>query len=142
MFSEAGGFYLRMLESGLLSPGFDVGYSSNEKTAYVMMTGESDDPEMLLCEIKKHISKSIEEGICKRDFEREKKCMYASYISDFDLTEDIAFSMNSYTWEGVDLFAYPDIIGEIKYEDVKKLSLELFKEEYFTLSVVAPQREE
>ena len=142
MFSEAGDFYLQMLESGLLSPGFDVGYSSNEKTAYVMMTGESDNPEMLLCEIKKHISKSIGEGICKDDFEREKKCMYASYISDFDLTEDIAFSMNSYTWEGVDLFAYPDIIGEIKYEDVKKLSLELFKEEYFTLSVIAPQREE
>ena len=92
--------------------------------------------------MKKHISKSIEEGICKDDFEREKKCMYASYISDFDLPEDIAFSMNSYTWVGVDLFANPDIIGEIKYEDVKKLSLELFKEEYFTLSVIAPQREE
>ncbi len=142
MFSESGEFYLKMLESDLLSPGFDVGYSSNAKTAYIMMSGESDDPEKLLYEIKKHISNCIENGICRTDFEREKKCMYASYISDFDLTEDIAFSMNSYAWEGVDLFEYPSIIGEIKYEDALHLLKELFREEFFTLSVVEPLMEE
>ncbi len=142
LFSEAGEFYCDMLEKGLISPGFDVGYSSNARTAYAMMSGESDDPETLLREIKGHISESIGRGIDRRDFEREKRCMYSSYISDFDLTEDIAFSLNSYTWEGIDLFAYPDIIEKIKYEDVEALADELFKDEYFTLSVIEPQREE
>ncbi len=142
MFSESGDFYLRMLDRGLISPGFDVGYSSNSKTAYVMMSGESDDPEVLLCEIRKYISDSIENGIDINDFEREKKCMYSSYISDFDLTEDIAFSMNSYAWEGIDLFDYPEIIQEIKYEALEPLAREIFKDKYFTLSVVTPQREE
>ncbi len=142
LFSEAGDFYSEMLEKGLISPGFDVGYSSNARTAYAMMSGESDAPEALLREIKCHIAKCIDQGIDKCDFEREKKCMYASYISDFDLTEDIAFSMSSYTWEGIDLFAYPDIIGSIEYNDVVTLAKELFKDEFFTLSVIAPQREE
>ncbi len=142
MFSEAGDFYSQMLEMGLISPGFDVGYSANVNTAYVMMSGESDDPEAFLCEIKKHIKYCIEKGIDRRDIEREKKCMYASYISDFDLTEDIAFSMTSYAWEKLDLFSYPDIISEIRYEDVMNLACEIFKDEYFTLSVIVPQREE
>ncbi len=142
LFSEAGEFYCEMLERGLISPGFDVGYSSNARTAYAMMSGESDDPRALLLEIKKHISESVVNGIDRQDFEREKKCMYSSYISDFDLTEDIAFSLNSYTWEGIDLFAYPDIIGKIKYEDMVSLADELFHDEYFTLSVIEPQGEE
>ena len=142
MFSEAGDFYLGMLEKNLLSPGFDVGYSSNSKTAYVMMSGESDAPETLLSEIKKHISRSIENGLDRRDFDREKKCMYASYVSEFDLTEDIAFALMSYTWEGLDLFSYPEIIGEITFEDTVSIANEIFKDEYFTLSVVEPQRKE
>ena len=68
--------------------------------------------------------------------------MYASYISEFDVTEDIAFSLTSYWWEGLDLFSYPDIISEIRYEDVMALCNEMFSEEYFTLSVIYPQREE
>ncbi len=142
MFSEAGDFYLDMLDRNLVSPGFDVGYSANSRTAYIMMSGESDDPEALLHEIKKHIKDCIETGLDRRDFDREKKCMYASYISDFDLTEDIAFLLNSYTWEGIDLFSYPDMIREIKFEDMARLAKEIFKDEFFTLSVIRPQRRE
>ena len=142
MFSEAGDFYLEMLDRGLLSPGFDVGYSSNSTTAYVMMTGESDDPSALLSEIKTHIRKSLDNGLSRQDFEREKKCMYAFYISSFDLTEDIAFSMLSYAWEGIDLFSYPEMISSIEYEDVLPLAENIFNDEYFTMAVVRPQRKE
>ncbi|MBR3879794.1 MAG: insulinase family protein, partial [Clostridia bacterium] len=142
MFSEAGEFYSGMLDEGLISPGFDVGYSASATTGYIMMSGESDCPERVLAEIKKHIEKTQKTGIDSRDFEREKKCMYSSYISEFDVTEDIAFSLTSYTWEGLDVFSYPEIISEIRYEDVMALCYEMFKEEYFTLSVIYPQREE
>ncbi len=138
MFSEAGDFYLDMLERGLVAPGFDVGYSANEHTAYIMMSGESDDPKALLSEIKEQISKNRKNGLDKRDFEREKKCMYASYISDFDLTEDIAFSMSSYASERLGLFVYPELINSIDFEYVNKLADEIFNDEYFTLSVVLP----
>ncbi len=141
LFSESGEFYSRMLDSGLISPGFDVGYSASASTGYIMMSGESDEPETLLAEIKKHIANSIIKGIEKKDFDREKKCMYASYISDFDVTEDIAFSLTSYTWEGLDLFDYPDIISDIRYEDVLFLADKIFKDEFFTLSVILPETE-
>ena len=142
MFSEAGDFYLKMLDEGIISPGFDAGYSASATTGYIMMSGESDCPETVLSEIKKHINSVQKAGIEVRDFEREKKCMYSSYISEFDVTEDIAFSLTSYTWEDLDVFSYPEIISEIRYEDVMALCHEMFKDEYFTLSVIYPQREE
>ena len=140
IFSEAGDFYLDMLEKGLVSPGFDVGYSSNERTAYVMMSGESDNPKELLECIKKQITFAINGGLDISDFERERKCMYASYVSEFDMTEDIAFLLNSYTWESVELFSYPDMIKNITFDDVCKIAEEIFKEEFFTLSVVKPDK--
>lgn len=138
MFSEAGDFYLDMLDRGLVSPGFDVGYSSNEKTAYVMMSGESDDPEALLEQIKLKIDDAVNGGLKIEDFEREKRCMYASYVSEFDMTEDIAFMLNSYAWEGIDIFSYPNIISSISFDDVCNIAQKVLKDEFFTLSVVRP----
>ena len=139
MFSEAGEFYLDMLESGIVSPGFDSGYSSSAKTAYVMMSGESDSPETLLERIKEHISKCRREGLDRSDFEREKRCVYASYISDFDSTEDIAFALTSYAYDGVDLFEYPKIIESVTFEYVCELLDTVFDDECFTLSVIRPE---
>ena len=138
MFSEAGEFYLDMLERDMISPGFDTGYSANAKTAHTMMSGECNDPRALLAEIKKHIKKCIDGDLDERDFIREKRCLYASYVSDFDLTEDIAFLLNGYAWENLDLFTYPGLIESISFDDVKRVAQEIFKDEYFTLSVVRP----
>ena len=140
MFSEAGDFYLRMLESGLLSPGFDCGYSSNAKTAYVMMSGESDDPELLLEKIKEQIGIFKAEGLSREDFEREKKCHYSSYVSDFDMTEDIAFALTSYACDGMDLFEYPDIIAGVTFEYLTDLLNQCFADDAFVLSVIKPEK--
>lgn len=139
MFSEAGEFYLEMLESGILSPGFDSGYSASPTTAYVMMSGESDHPELLLEKVKAHLERCRREGLHKADFEREKKCVYSAYVSDFDSTEDIAFALTSYAYDGISLFAYPDIIDSITFEYVEKLLETMFRDEYFVLSTVKPE---
>lgn len=138
LFSEAGDFYLRMLNEGLLSPGFDFGYSSNASTAYTAFSGESENPEALLQRIKEFIRESIDGGICEIDFRREQKCAYASYVAEFDSTEDIAFSINAYAADDIDIFEYPRIISDIDINYASKLLDEIFKDEYFTLSVIRP----
>ncbi len=139
LFSAAGDFYLEMLESGLLSPGFDSGYSSSAKSAYVMMSGESDDPEALLVKIKEQIEKARREGLSRVDFEREKKCHYSSYVADFDSTEDIAFALTSYATDCMELFEYPDVVSSVTFEYIKELLNENFKEDSFVLSVIRPK---
>lgn len=138
MFSESGDFYMNMLERGLVSPGFDVGYSSNDRTAYVMMSGESDDPKGLLNEIKAHVKKTLKQGIDLSDFEREKKCLYASYLADFDSTEDIAFVMNSSANDRIDIFTYTDMLDGIDLDYVSELAGKMFADESIVLSVIFP----
>ena len=140
MLSEAGEFYLEMLENGIVAPGFDSGYSASPKTAYVMISGESDDPELLLEKIKEHISRSRKKGLDRKDFEREKKCVYASYIGDFDSTEDIAFSLTGYAYDKIDLFKYPEIIDSITFEYINELLEKMFEDDKFVLSVVKPEK--
>ncbi len=139
MFSEAGEFYLEMLEKGIVSPGFDSGYSASPTTAYVMFSGESDEPRLLLEKIKERISLCKTQGLDASDFEREKKCVYASYISDFDSTEDIAFALTSYAYDGIDLFKHPEIIEGIDFDYITELLNTVFYDGAFTLSVVRPE---
>jgi predicted Zn-dependent peptidase len=101
-----------------------------------MLSGESDDPQSLLEKIKLHIEKCKTEGLDIRDFDREKKCIYASYISDFDSTDDIAFALTSYANDKIDLFEYPDIIDSITFEYIKELLENTFNERFITLSVI------
>jgi predicted Zn-dependent peptidase len=127
-----------MLENGIVSPGFDSGYSANPKTAYVMFSGESECPETLLEKIKEKIAKSRAEGLDRADFDREKKCLYSSYVADFDSTEDIAFALMGYAYDGIDLFEYPEIIEGVTFDYVSGLLEDAFKDEYFVLSAVKP----
>lgn len=142
MLSEAGEFYLEMLEKGIVSPGFDSGYSASPKTAYVMISGESENPKLLLEKIKEHIEKCRREGLDRSDFEREKKCVYASYVSDFDSTEDIAFALTSYAYDGIDVFDFPKIIDGVTFEYVTELLNNVFSDECYTLSAILPLNEE
>lgn len=140
LFSQSGKFYIDMLERGLISPGFDFGYSANANTAYVMISGESDDPEELLDEIKKHVSNTRRNGLNTEDLEREKKCLYSAYVSDFDSSEDIAFTLNSYAQDDADMFLFPEIVKGITLPDVTNLLNTLFCDGAYTLSVVKDKK--
>ena len=138
MFSQSGQFYLDMLNEGLISPGFDCGYSINKTTAYVEMSGESDDPEKLIEKIKVYIDDFKNRKFDTVSFEREKKAAYASYISDFDSTSDIAFAMLGAADDGVGLFEYLDLLNSITPEDITHVLDKVFNIEYMSMSVVYP----
>ena len=72
------------------------------------------------------------------NFERCRKVVFADFIKGFDSTEDIACELMSYIFEGCDLFDYSDVIRELTFDDVEKLLLDMFKDEFFAMSTVSP----
>ena len=138
LFSASEQFYMDMIDRGLLSPGFDCGYSINKNTAYVMMSGESDDPKTLCGEITDYIERCRRSDLDRKAFEREKRVAYAAYVSDFDSIEDIAFSLLSFAENRVDMFEYAKILDSIEFEDVERLFDEIFNTDNMTLSAVMP----
>ena len=144
VFSQSEEFYLELLDKKLISPGFDCGASTTKSFSYISFSGESDDPVELMRQIKDKISQVKYSELDREAFEREVKCDYASFISDFDSTEDITFMLMSYASgkDNMNLFEYLDILGSIDIEYIQTLIQRVLKEENMALSVIYPIKED
>lgn len=142
LFSESSEFYLELLMKNLISPSFECRYSTANDVAFVCFSGDSIDPIAVYDAIISYISEISAKGLDVESFIREKRSLYASYITDFDSTEDIAFELMSFADYDIGLFEYPDIIENITFDYINDLFNQLFKEEFFTISIVFPSNEE
>ena len=138
LFAESCDFYLDMLDAGIITPSFDCGYSSSPTAAYIMIFDETPDPFILKQKIMDHIENTKKNGLDMSAFIREKRAAYAAYVADFDSTEDIAFAMLSYADENLDLFEYPDVLGEVTIEYIYELLEEMFSPDKFAISAITP----
>ncbi len=144
VFSQSEDFYLELLDKKLISPGFDCGASTTKTFSYISFSGESDDPHELMRQIKDKIRHVKNQRLDKDAFEREVRCDYASFISDFDSTEDISFMLISYSSgkDNMSLFEYLDILDSIDVEYIEELIQRILKEENMALSVIYPIKED
>ena len=138
LFAESCDFYLKMLDDGIITPSFDVGYSSSPNAAYIMIFDETPDPLLLKSKLLEHIDFSKKHGLDITAFEREKRAAYAAYVADFDSTEDIAFAQLSYADENLDLFVYPEVLENVTFEYINELLDEMFTPEKFAISAILP----
>ena len=140
VFSQSEDFYLELLDKKLISPGFDCGASTTKTYSYITFSGESDNPKALMKEIKNKIRDVKKTPLDREAFEREVRCDYSSFVSDFDSTEDITFMLMSYASakDNMNLFEYIDIIQSIDVEYIESLIGKILKEENMSLSVIYP----
>ncbi len=138
LFSRSGEFYNRLLEEGLISPGFGGGYSCTDQFAYHCISGESDDPHEVLRRVKEYIREKQRTGIDGEDLERTRRVLYADEIRAYDSTEEIANRLLAFVFDGADLFAYPHVIQSITKDELDHLLRTCYGEELFALSTVTP----
>lgn len=141
LFARCTPFYESLVEREIITPAFSYGYTISKSSAYNSFAGEADKPEAVLDEIRNHIRSTKEKGLCKLDFERAKRVMYAEYVKLFDSTDNIANTLLSFFCEDAELFDYSSILTSISFEDVEKMLDKAFDEKYFTLSEVLPLSE-
>lgn len=138
LFSGTGEFYNRLLDSGLITPGFAFGYSAGDGFALNYFSGSSDDPELVFELIKEKTSEACR-GLDRDDFERCRRASLAQYVRSFDSTSDIADDvMLSAYYSDSDPFLIPEMIESLTFEELSYIPSELFLPERFTLSLVLP----
>ena len=142
LFSRSGEFYNRLFEEGIITPEFSYGYSISETFAFVSVSGEADDPHLVLEEMKKHVKKAKENGISREDFERCRRVLYADYVKGFDSTEEIANNMLELLFDGGDILEYGEVLNTVTFEEVGALLRNAFEEDLFAMSVVYPDTQE
>lgn len=138
LFSRAGEIYNDLLDRDLISPALSYGYTISESNAYNSIAGEAEDPKLVLSEIQKHLARIQKTGLCREDFERGKRVMYAEFVKSFDSTDSIANNLFSFICEDAELLSYAELLEEITFEEVCALFEHAFDEEKIALSVILP----
>ncbi len=141
LFGKSGEFYNTLYEEGLISGSLDCGYSICESFAYNSMFSEGAEPDAVFARFKNCVEDAKANGLCREDFERSKRALYAAMIKWFDSTEEIANNFLQFKLDGGDLLDYADVISEVTYEDAVKLFEDAFKDEFYSLVIVKPLEE-
>ncbi len=138
LFSGTGELYNRLLDDGLITPGFSFGYSGGDGFAMNYFSGTSDEPERVLEAIRDEVERASQ-SLDRNDFERCRRASLAQYIRAFDSTADIAddIMLSAYCAD-TDPFDVPDMIEALTLEDIAILPAKMFGSDNWTLSLVMP----
>lgn len=142
LFGPSSEFFNENYYNGTLSGTIDIWTEHCKAYSFISFAGEAKNPEVVYDLFIKLIDKNKKNGLNREDFERSKRVSYANFIKSFDSTEEIANNMLGCVLEGYDIFDMTDIISEIDYEYVNELFLDMFRDEYYTMSTVLPLNSE
>ncbi|MBQ9736235.1 MAG: insulinase family protein [Clostridia bacterium] len=141
-FSKSSHYYNELYDSALVNGSLDSFYDAMNTCAYFGVMGESDDPKTVF-EKTVDLFKNIRENMpSEAEFLRMKRIAYATYVRNFDSTEEIARSLTEHYFHGTELFAASDVLSSITYEEFVSFALHYFEDKEFALAVVRPTDEE
>ena len=128
--------YNKLYEENLLQSEPSMDYEFSKTYGYVLLQGQSDNPqkvkEMLITEIQKLKN----EGIKEEDFNRIKKMIYAEYVKSFNSVDGISTGVLMNYFKGINSFDYIEEFSSFSLEDVKNVLEEVFVEDKMVLSVI------
>ena len=140
LFSQSSEFYNTLYNQNLIAQDLSNGCEIGRNYSFNVISSESSDPDKVYSMFVDYIERVKNEGLDKEAFELSKRTVYASNIKSFDSVEDIGNSFIFNYFEGIDILDTPEIINSITYEYVTELLNEGFKEEYYALSIVEPNK--
>ena len=129
-------FYKKLYNDGNINSAPDIEYNFNTNYAFILVTGQSNNPERLFEEFKQTVKSNIEKGINEEDFERTKKMIYGEYVKEYNDVVNISRMFLADFFKGINSFEYLEEIETINLDYVKKILKDVFKEGKMILSVV------
>ena len=140
LFSQSSEFYNTLYNQNLIAQDLSNGCEIGKNYSFNVVSSESSDPDKVYSMFVDYIERVKKQGLDKEAFELSKRTVYASNIKSFDSVEDIGNNFIFNYFEGIDILDTPEIINSITYEYVTELLNEGFKEEYYALSIVEPNK--
>lgn len=141
LFSGSGKLYNRLFEGGKMTSEFSAGYTITDRAAFLMISGEADDPKEIREEILKELRKLQENGVDQNDFRRCQRVLYADFVMSFDSTSEIANNMVDFIFDGYNIFDYGEELLSVTASDIDSLLSTFFDESHISMAVVRPMEE-
>jgi predicted Zn-dependent peptidase len=138
LFGRASAFFETHCASGLIDDTFSYSYHAGRSGyAYVVLGGESPDPEGVIAAIEANIARAQTEGLDPADFARLRNKAYGRFLRAFNSVEQVACGEADATLQGWDLLAYLDLLESLSLDEVQD-RLAVFDPARRAVSVVRP----
>lgn len=137
IFGDTSEFYTRMRDDGLLNDAYRVSVFMGRGYVLPIATGESDDPDAVLSEMKKELIRFKAQPPDREIFSRIKKQTYGSVVRGYNNTETVAQYMTDAALAGLSPYSLVESAAEASYEEMCR-RLQLLDEENCCLSVIYP----
>ncbi len=128
--------YARLYNDGIINGSFSADFETSAGQSYVIMGGESGEPDRAFNEISSAAAIIGEKGPDKQMFERQKKAAIGRKLRELDSFDDICYSVAKGYFGGYDPFGAIDVLSGITEDDVKSFARDVLSDERLALAII------
>ena len=118
LFGPTSEFYERLYNEGLINQSFGAGYEIERDYAMLLISGESENIEKVIDEVKQYIRTLNENGLDEEDFNMIRNSMEGEMIKAFNSPEAIGKIFGRLYLQGINGFDYFLSCGTITFQEV------------------------
>jgi predicted Zn-dependent peptidase len=133
---KSSALYARLYNDGLINGSFSAEYETTAGEAFVVMGGESRDPDAAFKELSDAAREVGEKGVDKALFERQKKAAIGRRLRELNSFENICYSTARGYFMGYDPFRAIDVLSGITGDDVRSFAAETLSDERLALAII------
>ena len=131
--------YKKLYDEELITNEPYLEYEFSKEYAHIAITGQSNNPKLVLKMLQDEIKRIKENGFDENHFTRIKKMIYGSYIKEYDDVGSICRMFIADYMKGINSFEYLEEYNQVTPEYVKQVLEEVFREDKTVLSIVSPK---
>ena len=128
--------YKELYETGIVMAPLDLDYEFSKQYAHIAISGQSNEPERVMKELKKEIEKFKKEGLEEEQFKRIKKKIYGDYVTEYNDISGVARMLMADYFKGINSFEYIENHKQVTKEYAEKILREIFDENKMVISIV------
>ena len=136
LIGKSSNLYKQLYDEGIIYVQPSLEYEFAKDYAHILISGQSNNPELVLERFKEEVRNLKENGISKDAFERIKKKIYGAYIKEYNDVSDISRMFLADYFKGICSFDYLEEIEGINLEYVSQMLKDVFKEDKMVISIV------
>lgn len=140
LFGQTSKTYLDLYDRGIIDDTFGAGAIWQRESDYVVVSGDVNNPEEAISEIKKILLNASESPeLCTKNFELMKKRLLGQNLRSLNSVEYIARQLYMPDYGNITLFDVMPLVEDIELEDIVELAKEYLKEEYLSIYTIRPE---
>ena len=136
LIGKSSSLYQKLYKEGLIISQPDLDYEFSKEYAHITISGQSNNPEMILNELEKEIERLKSKGLEEKVFSRIKRKIYGDYVTEFNDVSNIARMFMGDYFKGINSFDYIEYHKQVSKEYIEGILKEVFDENNMILSIV------